>query len=408
MASPGRVPLISATFGGGNPKIQGALEMASGKGVNIAKWTILLLLWDSPHFGASAAGTQKNPWSHGNGFRKRNEHCEMDDLAAFVGFLHFGGPRSRKSRKSTGAGNGSGKGADCTKSTNIGLFWGSLHFGGPRGRNPGNRHGPWKWLPEKERTLQNRQLLRFCEFPPFRRSQKPEIQKLTGALEMASGKGADSTKSTTFGLLWGSLHFGCPRAGNPGNPQGPWKWLPEKERTVQNRQILGFSGVPSISAVLEPEIQEIHRGLENGFRKRSGLYKIDKFWAFVGFPPFRLSQSRKSKKSTGPLEMASGKGAGSTKSTKFGLFWGSFLFGGPRSRKSRKSTRAGNGFRKRSGLYKTDNFYAFVGFSSISAVPEAGNPKIHRCHGNGFRKRSGLYKIDNFWAFVGFPPFRLS
>ena len=212
--------------------------MASGKGVNIAKWTILLLLWDSPHFGASAAGTQKNPWSHGNGFRKRNEHCEMDDLAAFVGFLHFGGPRSRKSRKSTGAGNGSGKGADCTKSTNFGLLWGSLHFGGPRGRNPGNRQGPWKWLPEKERTLQNRQLLRFCEFPPFRRSQKPEIQKLTGALEMASGKGADSTKSTNFWFLWGSPFF----------------------RRSQ-----------------KPEIQEIHRGLGNGFRKRSGLCKINKF-----------------------------------------------------------------------------------------------------------------------------------
>ena len=32
-------------------------------------------------------------------------------------------------------------------------------------------------------------------------------RKSTGVLEMASGKGADSTKSTTFGLLWGSLHF---------------------------------------------------------------------------------------------------------------------------------------------------------------------------------------------------------
>ena len=37
---------------------------------------------------------------------------------------------------------------------------------------------------------------------------------------MASGKGADSTKSTTFGLVWGSLHFGG-RRGRPatGNPR---------------------------------------------------------------------------------------------------------------------------------------------------------------------------------------------
>ena len=42
-----------------------------------------------------------------------------------------------------------------------------------------------------------------------------------------------------------------PEAGNAGNLQGPWKWLPEKERTLQNRQLLGFCGVPSISAVPE-------------------------------------------------------------------------------------------------------------------------------------------------------------
>ena len=37
-------------------------------------------------------------------------------------------------------------------------------------------------------------------------------------------------------------------------------------------------------------MQEIHRGLGNGFRKRSGLYKIDNVWAFLGFPPMRRSQ----------------------------------------------------------------------------------------------------------------------
>ena len=33
-------------------KIQNALEMASGKGANIAKLMILLLSWCSPHFGS--------------------------------------------------------------------------------------------------------------------------------------------------------------------------------------------------------------------------------------------------------------------------------------------------------------------------------------------------------------------
>ena len=65
-------------------------------------------------------------------------------------------------------------------------------------------------------------------FPPFRRSQKPEIQQI----------------------------------------QRGRKWLPEKERTLQNRQILGFCGVPSMSAVAEaaqqPErkIKDFGNGLD--------------------------------------------------------------------------------------------------------------------------------------------------
>ena len=39
------LPLISAALGGRKSKIQGALDMASGKGAKNAKWTILLLLW---------------------------------------------------------------------------------------------------------------------------------------------------------------------------------------------------------------------------------------------------------------------------------------------------------------------------------------------------------------------------
>ena len=137
------------------------------------------------------------------------------------------------------------------------------------------------------------------------------------------------TTKNTSGLLWGSLISAVPEAGN----------------------------------------QEIHRGLGNGFRNRSGLYKTDNFYAFVGFPPFRRSQKPEIQKSTGALEMASGKGADSTKSTNFWFLWGSPFFGGPQK-------------------------------------PEI--QEIHRGLGNGFRKRSGLCKINKFWAFVGFPPFRLS
>ena len=90
--------------------------------------------------------------------------------------------------------------------------------------------------------------------------RKPEIQETTRASEMASAKGADSTKSTTVGLFCG---------------EWPWKWLPQKERTLQNRRLWGFCGFPPFRRSKTLEIQEIHRGLGKGFRKRSGLYKID-------------------------------------------------------------------------------------------------------------------------------------
>ena len=58
-------------------KIHEALEMASGKGANIAKWTILLLLWGSLHFGSfeNPRGLEiarKSKWTilpFGNGFQ---------------------------------------------------------------------------------------------------------------------------------------------------------------------------------------------------------------------------------------------------------------------------------------------------------------------------------------------------
>ena len=104
-------------------EMQGALEMASGKGAGIAKSTILVLLWGSPPFTRSIA-----------------------------------------------------------KSTILVLLWGSPHFGGLGSRKSKKYRGPWKWPPEKERVLQNR--------------------------EMASGKGAGIANSTISVLLWGSPHYG--------------------------------------------------------------------------------------------------------------------------------------------------------------------------------------------------------
>ena len=123
--------------------------------------------------------------------------------------------------------------------------------------NPGNPQGPWKWLPEKQRTLQNPQILGFCGV---------------------------------------SFISAVPETGNPGNPQQPWKWLPEKERALQNRQLLGFCGG-------NPQ------GPWKWLPERTGLYKVDKFWAFVGFPPFRRSQKLEIQEIHRGVEMASGKGA---------------------------------------------------------------------------------------------------
>ena len=195
-----------------------------------------------------------------------------------MGSLHFGGPTKLEIQQSEGA---------SYKITTFWLLWGSsLHFGGPRSRTSSRSEGA---------LVQNRQLLGFCGVslhfggPRSRKSSKSQ-----GALEIASAKGADSTKSTTFGLLWCSLHFSGPtQAGNPANPKGPGNGL-------QNRQLLGFCGVPSISAVPE-----------------------------AGNPnPKRL-------------EMASAKGAGSTKSTTFGLFWCSLHFGLIWVDHGVESTRAG-------------------------------------------------------------------
>ena len=152
----------------------------------------------------SAAEIQKFPGGHGNGFRKRSEYCEMDDFAAFVGFRFisaaFGGWKSRESK------------------------------------------GPWKWLPDKERTLQNGRFCCFCGVPSFRQLSA---------------------------------------AGNPTNHRGPWKWLPEKERTLRNGRFCCFCGAPFVSArfclfcgvpsfrQLSAAIQRARRGQEEAEQKEA-------------------------------------------------------------------------------------------------------------------------------------------
>ena len=130
------VPLISAAFG--------ALEMASGKGAKIAKWTILLLLWGSPHFGsyraqeiqkthgalemASGKGANIAKWTIllfiSAASRKSKRHCEKDDFAAFVGFPSFrqlsatGNPENLR-----GPGNGFRKRSENRPSRASSIFW---------------------------------------------------------------------------------------------------------------------------------------------------------------------------------------------------------------------------------------------------------------------------------------------
>ena len=64
--------------------MQGALEMATGKGAGIAKSTILALFLE--------AGNPRITRTLGNGHRKRSGYCKIGNFGAFVGFLPFRRP----------------------------------------------------------------------------------------------------------------------------------------------------------------------------------------------------------------------------------------------------------------------------------------------------------------------------
>ena len=169
-----------------------------------------------------------------------------------------------------------------------------------------------------------------------------------------------------------------------------------------------FWAIPGFSRTEYPSISMGKCRKSDGFRRRSGLYKIDNFWAFVwgSFPPFRPSQKPETlRKSKQALEMAA-EGADFTKSTTFGLLWGSPHFGGPKCRKCRKRKQtlemaSGKG----AGSPQNRQVLGFCGVPpAFRLPPDAGNPgNFEESLEMAPAKRSRLDKINNFWAFVGSP-----
>ena len=280
------VPSISAVLEAGNPRNpQGALEMVSAKSA------------DSTTFReAGNPGNPQGPWKW---LPEKERALQNQQLLGFCGVPSISAV--------------------------------------PEAANPGHPQGLWKWLPEKERALQNRQLLGFCG---VRRSQKLVIQQIYRGL----GSGPDSTQSTCFGpfgvpsisAVRQLLGFcgvpsisAVPEAANPGHPQGLWKWLPEKERALQNRQLLGFCGVRRSQKLV---ILEVARTLHNqhvlGLLGFPPFRRSDNFWAFVGLPPFQKSQKPEIQQMHVALEMAPEKEWALRKHRL--LLWSSPHFGGPR------------------------------------------------------------------------------
>ena len=127
-------------------EIQGAFEMASGKAAGIAKSTILMLLWCSPHFGglgSRKSKKSKEPWkwppekergnptntkSLENCFRQRSGYCKIDNFGAFVVLPPF------FFRRPWGP---------IANSTILVVLWGSPHFGGLGSRKSKKYKGPW-------------------------------------------------------------------------------------------------------------------------------------------------------------------------------------------------------------------------------------------------------------------------
>ena len=244
-------------------KIQRALEMASGKGAKIAKWTsLLLLLWFPSFRQLSAAGNPENPRGPGNGFRKRSEYCEIDDFAAFVAFplisAAFGG---RKSENLKSPGNGFGKGANIGKWTILLLLWGSL----PSFRQlsaagiPENLRGPGNGFRKRSENCEMDDFAAFVWFPSFRQlsaAGNPENPRGPGNGFRKRSEYCeidDFAAFVAFPLI--SAAFGGRKSRKS---KEPWKWLPEKERTLGNGRFwLLLWGSPHFGSFRRPEFQKI-------------------------------------------------------------------------------------------------------------------------------------------------------
>ena len=113
-----------------------------GKEANIGKWTILLLLWGSPHFGSfrrPESRKSRGPWKW---LPEKERKLRNERFCCFCGVplisAAFGGRKSRKSK------------------------------------------GPWKWLPEKERILRNERCCCFCGVRQLSAAGNPENLKSPG------------------------------------------------------------------------------------------------------------------------------------------------------------------------------------------------------------------------------------
>ena len=127
-------------------------------------------------------------------------------------------------------------------------------------------------------------------FSPFQWSEEPNIQEIQKGLGNGFRNRRGITKSTTFWAFARFPPFRRSQSGNLGNSQGICKWLPQLKRTLQNRQLLGFCEFPSISAVPKAGNPRNPQVALDMVSAKGGLYKIDNFWAFPKFPPFRRSQ----------------------------------------------------------------------------------------------------------------------
>ena len=241
---------------------------------------------------------------------------------------------------------------------------GFLHFGSFRRRKSRKSKGPWKWLPEKERTLRNGRCCCFCGVPLISAPFGGRFCGFHRGSEMASGKRSEHCEMDDFCYFCGvpviSAAFG---GGNPKNPRGPG----------------------------------------NGFRKRSEFCEMDDFAAsFLGGVPLHFGSFRRPEiqKIHEALEMASGKGANIAKWTMVLLLWGFPSFRQLSAAGNRENPKGpGNGFRKRSEHGERDNPAAFVVFPSFRQLSAARYPENLRGPGNGFRKRSEHWEMDDlgFW-----------